>query len=114
MDRRGFLKESSLAGAATLLAPDWQAAMAAVPAVARVFVTHDDKRHQPAEPVSFSAEPTPSDLSQAIVLDTSQRFQSILGFGAAFTDGSCYTLSQMPASGRQIQKERSNVVDSKA
>ena len=34
-------------------------------------------------------------------MDTSQRFQSILGFGAAFTDGSCYTLSQMPVNGRQ-------------
>ncbi len=101
MDRRGFLKDSSLAGAAALLAPGWHAAMALPPAMARVFVTHDDKRHQPAKPVSFSAQPAPSDLSEGIVIDTSQRFQSILGFGAAFTDGSCYTLSQMPVNGRQ-------------
>ena len=101
MHRRGFLKTSSLAGAAALLSPAWQHDNAQDAAGARVFVTHGKQRHEAAESMQFAAQPGTPDLSEAVVIDTRQRFQSILGFGAAFTDGSCFTLSQMPDTDRQ-------------
>jgi glucosylceramidase len=38
---------------------------------------------------------------QAIVLNPDQKFQPILGFGAAFTDASCYMFNQLSASARE-------------
>jgi glucosylceramidase len=35
-----------------------------------------------------------------VVVDTSKKFQEILGFGGAFTDAACYTFSQLPADSR--------------
>ena len=39
--------------------------------------------------------------SQSIEIDPSQSFQSIMGFGGAFTDASCYLFSRMNAADRQ-------------
>jgi glucosylceramidase len=53
----------------------------------------DDNRNSRFEPVkvvqSAHAEP-------AIEIDPAKRYQQILGFGAAFTDASCYLLHQLP------------------
>jgi glucosylceramidase len=44
--------------------------------------------------------------SAGLEIDATQRFQSILGFGGAFTDSSCYLLSRMePAQRRQLMEE---------
>ena len=40
-------------------------------------------------------------LEPDIVLDPSKRFQTILGFGAAFTDAACYMLNQLPEPARE-------------
>jgi glucosylceramidase len=37
----------------------------------------------------------------AVTIDAAQRFQSILGFGGAFTDASCYLLSRMESAQRR-------------
>jgi glucosylceramidase len=46
---------------------------------------------------------TASESSSAtrVTVDASQRFQSVLGFGGAFTDASCYLLSRMDAEQRR-------------
>jgi len=44
--------------------------------------------------------------SSSVEIDPTQRFQSILGFGGAFTDASCYLFSRMePAQRRQLMEE---------
>jgi glucosylceramidase len=39
--------------------------------------------------------------SQDILVDPAKRYQAVLGFGAAFTDASCYLISQMPDDDRR-------------
>jgi glucosylceramidase len=58
----------------------------------RAWVTAGEDRFK-----QFSVEPwqPASARSASVEVDGSKRFQSILGFGAAFTDSSCYLLSQM-------------------
>jgi glucosylceramidase len=47
-----------------------------------------------------------SDTVPGVTVDASQRFQSILGFGGAFTDASCYLLGEMePEQRRQLLEE---------
>ncbi len=57
-----------------------------------VWVTDPQSRRAPAQGVTWrrgmSSEP-------GIVLDPSKKFQTILGFGAAFTDAACYMFNQL-------------------
>ncbi len=39
--------------------------------------------------------------TNAVVIDPNQKFQEILGFGAAFTDAACYMFNQLPAAARE-------------
>ena len=39
---------------------------------------------------------TPKETSRQMTVDSSKKYQSIMGFGGAFTEAACYTLSQMP------------------
>ncbi len=64
-----------------------------------VWVTDENRRlaHAP----SIAWHPASDRVSEsAIVLDPTKKFQPILGFGAAFTDAACYTISQLPSSAR--------------
>lgn len=48
----------------------------------------------------------PTSAAGTIEIDASQRFQSILGFGGAFTDASCYLFSRMdPEPRRQLLRD---------
>lgn len=47
----------------------------------------------------------PAGASRDILVDPASRFQAVLGFGAAFTDASCYLISQMPGKNRQALME---------
>jgi len=69
-----------------------------------VRVTTEGKRHALDPPLRWqAAQGSPAD---AIVLDPSREFQEILGFGAAFTDASCYVLGQMgPEAREQLLRE---------
>jgi glucosylceramidase len=59
----------------------------------RAWITTSEHKFQPADIPSWSAS---SGSSQAeILIDDTRSFQSILGFGGAFTDASCYLLNQM-------------------
>jgi glucosylceramidase len=94
--RREFLR---LAAAFSLAAANARLLRGSGPARAQAWVTSKERRLeeiQLPEWRTFSGEsPT------GVVIDGSKRYQEILGFGAAFTDASCYLLSQMEADKRQ-------------
>ena len=65
---------------------------------AQAWVTAGDKRHQSLDVQSAQATATPD--AGTLRADDAQQFQEILGFGAAFTDASCYLLNKLPADRR--------------
>lgn len=98
--RRVFLQQTTGVAAAALIGGKgllWGQAASA--SRLRAWITNDEKKFEnfavPAWRTSSGAAPA------AIEIDATQRFQSILGFGAAFTDASCYLLGRMDASPRR-------------
>jgi glucosylceramidase len=82
---------TAMVGANALSA--WGRAAAAAPP--RAWLTTDDHRLQEIPIPGW--QPTSMANAAAINVDPSRSFQSILGFGGAFTDASCYLLSRMEA-----------------
>jgi len=64
------------------------------------WVTDDDRRLFAASPVPWT-DPSSAVAQDSIVVDPEKKFQEVLGFGAAFTDGSCYWFNQLPPAARQ-------------
>src|SRR5271170_3994913 len=65
-----------------------------------VWVTSGDAHFAGAPPAQWtSATATPG--ADRIILNPATKFQEILGFGGAFTDGTCYTLNQLAAPARE-------------
>ncbi len=97
--RRSFLKSVS---ASVLLpfAKGWerQNESASGSRAIQAWLTDDRRKFQPISSAGWqkagaTAEP-------AIVIETSQVKQEILGFGAAFTDAACYLMNQLPQPAR--------------
>ena len=65
-----------------------------------VWVTNEKVRCTRAGSVSWKARSTAAG-GPVIALDPKSQFQTILGFGAAFTDASCYMCSQLSSSARE-------------
>jgi glucosylceramidase len=65
----------------------------------QVWVTDDDRRLAQLSPVRWAA-PNNTIPQDAIVLLPERKYQEILGFGAAFTDGSCFMFHQIPEAER--------------
>jgi glucosylceramidase len=63
--------------------------------IIRCIVTHDDKRLAVLEDVEMG--PQGGKLSDAIVIDSGETYQSILGFGAALTDAACFLIDKLEA-----------------
>src|SRR6202047_1150836 len=64
-----------------------------------VRVTDEKRRFERIPALSWrqgSAKPA----AEVIALDPEKKFQEILGFGAAFTDASCYMFNQLPSNSR--------------
>ncbi len=98
--RREFLKSSALGVAATAAgALPVVAAEGAENAEIKAWVTSDRNRFTSVAPLRWRTALGPS--AQAIVLNPAQKFQPILGFGAAFTDAACYMLNQLPPESRE-------------
>jgi glucosylceramidase len=94
-NRRTFLKLA----AATAVAANTPISWASTPSQARAWATSGDRRLQEINLPPWrkaSGKGTPG-----IQIDPGVRFQEILGFGAAFTDASCYLLSELKAEKRQ-------------
>ena len=93
--RRGFLKGASVAMAALASSnwiPAWAESGDAAGSV-QVWSTFRDRRHAVGE--SLSWKPVTMIAADAIRLDPTSTQQEMLGFGAAFTDASCYMLNQL-------------------
>jgi glucosylceramidase len=102
--RRDFLKVSSasLATLATTRIPAYGALNSNDPAPGQISVrvTDANRRFQSAPPVSWQSH-AGSRPGEIIALNPGMKFQSILGFGAAFTDASCFMFHQLSAESRE-------------
>ena len=98
--RRGFLKTASVAMAGAAVSssiPVW-ADGAAPTGPVQIWGTFRDKRHAAGTPLTW--KPASAIAADAIVLDPATTQQEMLGFGAAFTDASCYMLNTLHADER--------------
>ena len=98
--RRGFLKTASVAMAGAAVSgsiPMW-ADGAAPTGPVQIWGTFRDKRHAAGAPLTW--KPATAIAADAIVLDPAATQQEMLGFGAAFTDASCYMLNTLHAEER--------------
>ena len=93
-NRRVFLKLA----AATAVAANNPLTWASTPTRTRAWVTSQDRRLLEIKLPPWRKAPQGG--VSAIQVDESTRFQEILGFGAAFTDASCYLLSGLTAEKR--------------
>ncbi len=98
-NRRRFV--SAAASTAALVASrGWLFAATRQPGAVDVFLTSAKHRHEQAASAAWT-KTAPASVTDVIAVDRSQRYQPILGFGAALTDASCFLLSQMDAPRRQ-------------
>jgi glucosylceramidase len=65
-----------------------------------VWITDDDRRLSAASPAPWTNADR-AFAEDAITVAPEKRFQQLLGFGAAFTDGSCYVLNQLSPATRE-------------
>lgn len=103
--RRSFIRQSASIIAATVCAKDLAArGHAASSAPVRAWTTTGEQKFKKTDLQGW--QPSSGASQPGIEIDASKQFQSILGFGGAFTDSSCYLLSQMdPAAQQQLLKE---------
>lgn len=99
-NRRDFLKISAVTAAASAVPSVVSAAaMPPTPGEINVWSTFADKRHAPQPSLRWSS--SASSNQNAVHIDPSRTFQTVLGFGAAFTDSACYTLNRLEPQVRQ-------------
>jgi glucosylceramidase len=60
----------------------------------------DEKRRFERVPALSWRQGSPKPAAEVIALDPEKKFQEMLGFGAAFTDASCYMFNQLSADAR--------------
>lgn len=99
-NRRAFLRQAATVAATLACAHEAAPFGLAAPASSRVraWITAGDERFKELSIGPWSTASGAS--SAAITVDQGKRFQSILGFGAAFTDASCYLFSRMDSAQR--------------
>lgn len=102
--RRDFLRLSTAgltaASTAALAATQAQTSARASGTI-KVWVTDQNHRFQNGAPLSWQNSSSTSSGAAAITLNPDVSFQEILGFGAAFTDASCYMFSQLAPDARE-------------
>lgn len=103
--RRDFLKRSAVgltAAAVSEKLPAWASRplVRSAPTEISVRITDETRRFQPA--ANFSWEKASAPISGDVIsLDLEKKFQGILGFGAAFTEASCYIFNQLSRDARE-------------
>ena len=98
--RREFLRDAAAASTFAVLSHH-AGGQRATPKSLRFFVTSDTKKHEELPAIAWSTQ-QPTATSDLVQIEASQRFQPILGFGCAYTDASCFLLSEMQPSARQV------------
>jgi glucosylceramidase len=104
--RRAFLGKAATSFAAMVCAGGVPALgqPALKPGPPRAWLTAGNRRYQEI-PIS-GWMPSASTRESELTIDSSRAFQSILGFGGAFTDSSCYLFNRMdPATRSQLLRE---------
>jgi glucosylceramidase len=102
--RRDFLKRSTgvlAAGAVAEVMPAWASVHSASPGGGEIAVrvTDAQRRFESAPALAWRQASGPPS-GEVIALQPEKKFQEILGFGAAFTDASCYVFHQLSADSR--------------
>jgi len=101
--RREFLKISTLGLAATASAEAWNPsprdAQEGPKSGLTAWTTAGDDRFRRLPPLAWR-KTTGATSERTVIVDSKVQFQEILGFGAAFTDASCYLFNQMPSASR--------------
>ena len=101
--RREFLKSSAVGLAAAAMAralPALDADTIGQKREIAAWVTSGKNRFVPQSGLRWRTAPAkPSE--PAIVLNQEKQFQTILGFGAAFTDAACFTFNRLPPATRE-------------
>jgi glucosylceramidase len=102
--RRIFLQQAATVAASLAYAKGISAESMTAPTTRlRAWVTAGDDRYKA---LAVSPWQTGTGTGAGVDIDGKQRYQSILGFGAAFTDASCYLLGHMdPAPRKQLLEE---------
>jgi glucosylceramidase len=99
--RRAFLLQATSAAAVLASINELSAWGDAVSASRRLraWITSGEQKYKPlpVQPWETTSKP----FSAAVEVDARQQFQSILGFGGAFTDASCYLFSRMETAQRR-------------
>ena len=101
--RREFLKSSSvrlLAATSVGYIPSLASGLALPIGEITSWVTSEKLRFARGDSIRWQSAPGTS-REAAISLDPERRFQEILGFGAAFTDASCYMFNQLSPPARE-------------
>jgi glucosylceramidase len=102
--RRDFLKISAATIAATATASKSSAqsggAGASPSGKVEVWVTSQNERCARAESISWTKS-SGSQAETVIALDPAKQFQTVLGFGGAFTDATCYMFNQLSSAARE-------------
>src|ERR1035437_3625702 len=99
--RRDFLQNFAGAAAGAALAREpllWSQPIETLRPV-RAWVTSGKQRFTGFETPRWQRAAASASLD--IRIDSASKRQTVLGFGAAFTDAACYLFSQLPAQGRQ-------------
>ncbi|MGB8031122.1 MAG: glycoside hydrolase family 30 beta sandwich domain-containing protein [Terracidiphilus sp.] len=99
--RRDFLQDFARTAAAAALSKGpslWSQPIETLRPV-RAWVTSGTQRFAGFEAPRWQRAEASTSLD--IRIDPASRRQTVLGFGAAFTDAACYLFSQLPAQGRQ-------------
>ena len=88
-------------GAAVAAAPDPLKALIDESPVGKISVwtTAGEQRHAVSDALQW--KPATGGGGDTVTIDSSRQFQEILGFGAAFTDAACYTLSRLNTGARR-------------
>jgi glucosylceramidase len=100
--RRDFLKIAGLATVGTAAQSSINLSSSVNGAPHRelsLWITNDDLRLSRGESIPFSSE-VGAIGQEYVSLTPERKFQSILGFGAAFTDGACILFNGLPANSR--------------
>jgi glucosylceramidase len=104
--RRDFLRTSAAGLAAGVVAealPPWGSLPSANSDAGEITVrvTDEKRRFERAPGLAWRRTSGQKPSDEIITLNPEQRFQEILGFGAAFTDASCYVFSQLSEDARE-------------
>jgi len=99
VDRRQVLQGLAVSAACALMQPA-EVTAESTPRELRIYMTSATKKHEEVAKVAWHAAQQGGKLDEVIV-DASQSFQPILGFGSAYTDASCFLLNSMKPDARQ-------------